>query len=102
MLRNAIAFGFAATMPFVVAAAVITPRFVDSSTPADPLAIDEPAMVVPPSFSSDALDDDDGSTDLLGNPVSDAIARYKYDALGSLYELHSPQTEVPRLSPPKT
>jgi hypothetical protein len=40
--------------------------------------------------------------DLYGNDVSDAIAKYKLDRLGSVYEEHSPNTEVPRLKPPTT
>jgi hypothetical protein len=35
--------------------------------------------------------------DLYGNDVSDAIAKYKSDRAGSVYEEHAPQTEVPRL-----
>ena len=35
--------------------------------------------------------------DFYGNDVSDAIATYKSDRAGSVYEEHSPQTEVPRL-----
>ena len=42
------------------------------------------------------------SVDLLGNDVSDAVAEYKLDATGSLYEVHSPQTEIPKLGSPKT
>lgn len=41
-----------------------------------------------------------GTPDLYGNEVTEAIAEYKLDARGSLYELHSPQTEMPRLRPP--
>jgi len=40
--------------------------------------------------------------DLYGNEVSDAIATYSLDQAGSLYELHSPQTELPRLGAPKS
>jgi hypothetical protein len=40
--------------------------------------------------------------DLHGNDVTDAVARYKLDAAGSLYEVHSPQTELPRLRAPGT
>jgi hypothetical protein len=47
-------------------------------------------------------DDANGTVDLFGNEVSDAVAKYKFDATGSLYELHSPQTELPRLGSPKT
>jgi len=47
-------------------------------------------------------DDSDGAVDLYGNEVIDAIATYSLDPAGSLYELHSPQTELPRLGSPKT
>jgi hypothetical protein len=40
--------------------------------------------------------------DLYGNEVSDAVAEYTVDPAGSLYELHSPQTELPRLGIPKS
>ncbi len=38
--------------------------------------------------------------DLYGNPVTDAVAKYRLDATGSLYKLHSPDTELPRLRSP--
>jgi predicted ATPase len=41
-------------------------------------------------------------TDLYGNEVREAVARYKVDPTGVLYEEHSPETEVPRLAPPKS
>ena len=47
-------------------------------------------------------DDGEGTVDLFGNEVTDAVAKYKFDRTGSLYELHSPQTELPRLGSPKT
>jgi len=42
------------------------------------------------------------TVDLYGNEVTDAVAKYQLDATGSVYELHSPETEVPKLAPPKT
>jgi hypothetical protein len=39
--------------------------------------------------------------DLTGNEVRPAIARYKVDPTGALYEEHSPDTELPRLGSPK-
>jgi hypothetical protein len=45
---------------------------------------------------------DTGHRDLYGNDVSDAVATYSRDRAGSVYEEHSPQTEVPRLAPPTT
>ncbi|HKB10814.1 MAG TPA: hypothetical protein VKD69_09170 [Vicinamibacterales bacterium] len=46
--------------------------------------------------------DETATVDLYGNEVSDAIATYTLDPTGSLYELHSPQTELPRLGTPKS
>ena len=43
----------------------------------------------------------DAPVDFSGNEVRQAIARYKVDPTGALYEEHSPDTEVPRLAPPK-
>ena len=38
--------------------------------------------------------------DVHGNDISPAVATYKLDATGLLYEEHSPQIEVPRLAEP--
>ena len=46
--------------------------------------------------------DEGAAVDLYGNEVTDAIATYGVDPAGSLYELHSPQTEFPRLGSPKS
>jgi len=40
--------------------------------------------------------------DLFGNEVTDAVATYRLDSRGALYEEHSPQTEVPRLKGPES
>ena len=50
----------------------------------------------------DNADDSEGSVDLYGNDVTVAVAQYKFDGTGVLYELHSPQTEVARLPSPKS
>jgi hypothetical protein len=39
--------------------------------------------------------------DIRGNEVARPVARYRVDHHGSLYEVHSPDTEVPRLKPPE-
>lgn len=39
--------------------------------------------------------------DLRGNEIVRPVERYSVDHRGSLYELHSPQTEIPRLAPPE-
>ena len=46
-------------------------------------------------------DSRDATVDFNGNEVRRAVARYKVDPLGALYEEHSPDTEVPRLGSPK-
>jgi hypothetical protein len=45
---------------------------------------------------------DGGIVDAFGNEVTQAVATYKMDSSGDVYEEHSPQTEVPRLGSPKT
>jgi hypothetical protein len=40
--------------------------------------------------------------DAYGNEVTNAVAEYSFDDAGDLYELHSPQTELPRLGSPKS
>ena len=39
--------------------------------------------------------------DVHGNEIVLPVARYGVDPQGSLYELHSPYTELPRLEPPE-
>ena len=39
--------------------------------------------------------------DVHGNEIARPVARYRVDTQGTLYEVHSPQTEVPRLRPPR-
>jgi hypothetical protein len=41
-----------------------------------------------------------GAPDFYGNEVSDAVARFELDETGDLYEVHSPQTELPSLPSP--
>ena len=38
--------------------------------------------------------------DVRGNEIARPVARYRVDERGSLYEVHSPETEVPRLKAP--
>jgi hypothetical protein len=71
-----------------------------ASAPSGGSSFVDPQMSVDDSSSLD--DDSAGAIDLYGNQVSDAVAKYKLDPTGSLYELHSPQTELPRLASPKS
>jgi hypothetical protein len=47
------------------------------------------------------LEETPGSFDIRGNEIARPVARYRLDDRGSLYEVHSPDTEVPRLKPPQ-
>jgi hypothetical protein len=40
--------------------------------------------------------------DAYGNEVTDAVAEYSLDPAGTLYEVHTPQVELPRLGSPKS
>jgi hypothetical protein len=53
--------------------------------------------VQPPSQT---LEDGPHRMDLRGNEIARPVARYRVDGRGTLYEVHSPQTEVPRLKAP--
>ena len=101
-------FGVALAVPILVGAAFITPRIFplsDTKMQAAPLVSDR--VLVVDTRDRDAGDDQDqdganGFVDRYGNEVSDAVATYTFDQAGSLYELHSPQTELPRLGIPKS
>jgi hypothetical protein len=57
---------------------------------------------VPRVFEAPREREDDAEPDLYGNDVTDAVAKYKLDSDGTLYELHSPQTQIPRLGSAKS
>lgn len=60
------------------------------------------ASVIPASDEEVAAPPEEVPTDRYGNEVRQAVARYKVDPAGVLYEEHSPDTEVPRLPAPKS
>jgi hypothetical protein len=104
-VRKGLGLTIAAIVPFAVAAVVLTSRSVTASLPPEPVEHIQHSERVADTPAPPAVDDDEErveSTDLFGNQVSAAVARYKFDATGSLYELHSPQTELPRLGSPKS
>jgi hypothetical protein len=96
--------GLAAFFILLTLFALFTRQHVTYSHPTRSLSGIEPA----PAPGSGSVEADletaeaDGIIDLHGNEVSPAVATYSFDALGSLYEVHSPQTELPRLGSPKT
>ena len=90
---------------FIVAVAFVCALFSLSAHARQEPVVDHATFadtVLHPADSDMPDDDVQGTVDLFGNDVSDAVARYQFDATGSLYEVHSPQTEIPKLGSPKS
>jgi hypothetical protein len=91
----------------LLAAVLVTPQLVQPTYSAPGMASDvQPAAAIgvpadPPADLGRDLTEDE-VMDVYGNVLTAAVATYKYDAIGTLYELHSPQTELPRLASPKS
>jgi hypothetical protein len=99
--------GFVVVVPLLVAGALATPQLVTATRSAAPNVCNpEPAsamdfLAVPRGeVASDP--NEEHAKDVYGNEVTAAVATYEIDATGSLYELHSPQTQLPRLGSPKS
>lgn len=106
-------YWLAVALPIVAAGAFITsqrvtipqPRASHPSAAADRVLVADTGMQQAARDQGDErepIDAPNGFVDLYGNDVTDAIATYTFDQAGSLYELHSPQTELPRLGIPKS
>jgi hypothetical protein len=101
-VRTVLRSALAAIVFGVIACAVITPQVV-SSTPST--VVRTPVSTTAADIPTDRRRHQDaaaGTIDLYGNEVTDAIATYSLDPTGSLYEVHSPQTELPKLASPKS
>jgi hypothetical protein len=97
--------GLAVGFPLLAVCAVVTPQLVTSSQSTVLAATrTTPATdrVDLPLREPDERGEEDNLRDFYGNDVTSAIAKYTFDATGSLYEVHSPQTELPRLASPKS
>jgi len=71
----------------------------------DPATASADAVVGEPLVEDgDPADDTDLDPrfDLFGNEIEEAVADYRVDRRGSLYERHSPDTAVPKPGTPKT
>ena len=108
-MRTVARFGLGAAIPLVVACALFTPQLgggsqIQTPDPTFPslMAITSRGDTPAPDARDEAPAEGDGPVDLFGNEITDAVAKYRFDATGSLYETHSPQTELPRLSSPKS
>jgi hypothetical protein len=57
-----------------------------------------------PSASGEATGgprvEDDSQVDVLGNEIENAVADYRIDRGGDVYERHSPETAIPKLRSP--
>ena len=79
--------------PVSLAGAMGAPRSTEAETP----------QVVDWSDDTTQPDTDaEPALDLYGNEVTVAVAEYKLDAAGRLYEAHAPQSELPQLGSPKS
>lgn len=101
--------GLVVVMPLLMVCALLTPQLACGSRIEVPVPSHAPSTVITPKEATTPVDardqqtpDADGPVDLYGNEVTEAVAKYKFDATGSLYETHSPQTELPRLGSPKS
>jgi len=73
-----------------------------TSTRVIPSSTERPLPYAQPDGPNTPGTDEESTTDLYGNDVTAAVARYKLDAAGSLYEAHSPQTQLAKLGSPKS
>jgi len=82
----------------LIVAAVAVPAFAAVSFLA-PTAVISSRSDARAAHSQRIADED---VDAYGNEVTTAVAEYSLDGAGDLYELHSPQTELPRLGSPES
>ena len=102
--RVALRVGLVALVPITLGCARLAPELIAPPTHAAATqSVASSTELRPPrTFALPREREDDNEIDLYGNDVSDAVAKYQLDSDGSLYELHSPQTQLPRLASPKT
>jgi hypothetical protein len=102
--RVALRVGLVALVPITLGCARLAPELI---APPPHAAAIQPVTsstdpVPPRTFTPAREREEDEEIDLYGNDVSDAVAKYKLDSDGSLYELHSPETQLPHLGSSKT
>jgi hypothetical protein len=83
------------------ASAPQTPVWLPQSSPipSSSASFNDSGATAPPDVPL-VLDDAPQRLDLRGNEISRPLARYRVDDTGTLFEEHSPQTELPRLKQP--
>lgn len=99
-------FGLVVAIPILMVCVLLTPQLSRGSrVDALPDRAQTATTLAPePSDTEEKEEKKDAErpVDLYGNEVTDAVAKYRFDATGSLYETHSPQTDLPRLASPKS
>ena len=108
---RAVQFGLVVMMAMVTSVATLAPTNAPLSAHDRADSIAPPVVVLSSTDRfrpGDAVaprplsEDDEPVVDLYGNNVTSAVARYNLDDDGSLYEAHSPQTQLLRLGSPKS
>jgi hypothetical protein len=99
--------GMVVAAPLLVVGALVTPQLVTTTrseqvSMSDAEAAAHMDLLAIPRGDAGRDPSEDDATDVYGNEVTAAVAKYTLDATGSLYELHSPKTELPRLGSPKS
>jgi hypothetical protein len=103
MLRRV---GFFVATPLLAVGALLTAPLITATHPVQ--SVEDVESAAPIDLFDVPLDPvegeptEDEATDMYGNRVTPAVATYQLDAAGALYELHSPQTQLPRLGSPKS
>lgn len=103
--RVALRVVLVALVPIMIGCARLAPELIAPArahASAKSIASSNTEPLHPREFEVPREREGDGDLDLYGNDVTDAVAKYKLDSDGSMYELHSPQTQLPRLGSPKT
>ena len=106
----AVRAGLVVTIPLLMMRGVLTDQLsAPAALPGLATAVVSPSppaaaqhVIVASDNPTQPNSDDDPALDFYGNEVTVAVAEYQIDAGGRLYELHSPQNQLPRLGSPKS
>jgi hypothetical protein len=103
--RVAVRVGCGALLLIALGCARLAPQLIAGSSGHHAAAVPATSLTTVPNSAD--LDiprelEEEGEMDLYGNDVTAAVASYRLDAAGTLYEAHSPQTQLPKLGPPKS
>ena len=87
----------------IVAMAIVATGFSFTAMRSTRLELPEPARITPANGTNETpAERRPMPVDIRGNEVMPTIAKYKLDSTGTVYEEHSPNTEVPKLAIPRS